>query len=67
MNDTFFRIFFGQIQSNSLKSSPIFLGVGLAFCAHLRFNDVDRQNLPFLEPRHEFYFFLGVISRAGLS
>jgi hypothetical protein len=44
-----------------LKSTPIrsdFFGVGLAFCAHLRFNDVDRKKLPLLEPRHDFYFLL---------
>jgi hypothetical protein len=33
------------------------LEVGWAFCAHLRSNDVDRQNVPLLEPRHDFYFF----------
>jgi len=46
--------------SVTLKSSPIqsdFLEVGWAFCAHLRSNDVDRQNVPLLEPRHDFYFF----------
>jgi hypothetical protein len=46
----FFLVKSSQIQSN-------FLGVGLAFSAHLRFNDVDRKNLPLLEPRQDFYLF----------
>ena len=64
-HDPFFRIFyfFSQIQSNPLKSSPIFFGVGLALCACLRFNDVDRQNVPLLEPWHDFYFFVSVFRR----
>ena len=62
MDDVFFRIFY-FFNSNPVKSSPIFLGVGLAFCAYLRSNDVDRQNVPLLDPRHDFYFFVSVFRR----
>jgi uncharacterized membrane protein len=53
------------ISSFPVKSTPIqsdFLGVGLAFFAHLRFNDVDRQNLPLVDAEQDFYFFEGLIS-----
>ena len=45
----FFLVKSSQIQSN-------FLGVGLAFSAYLRFNDVARQNLLLEGAPQDFYF-----------
>jgi hypothetical protein len=68
MDDAFsgFLIFFSPIQSYPLLSTPIqsdFLRVGLAFCAHLRASDVDRQNLPRVDAPQDFLFSEGVTNR----